>query len=164
MPIKERFDNYPRKTSKAKRTNLMPCYSKQDIYKFFRENNDCSKYSIYNINKIKFSEILDLYNISLKEIYKSGSILVLPNKLGALQLLKKKITAIPKRPKPFKLKDTLDEMIWIPIFSWLKYNEHHKASARHIALYSFKPTRQVRDELNKAFDRGEIINKIFTAR
>ncbi len=165
MPIKDRFDNYERKSNRTKKRYLMPTYSKNDIYLYYKKSNNIKHKdkSKFNINKLTFSNIMDLYNVSLIELFKTGCIVEFPNRLGGMHLVKKKLNTLSPSSKN-RCKGKLDEFVWFPIFHWMKRNTHQKANTRNIKLYSFLPTKQIREELIDLFDNGDLTKKLFTAR
>lgn len=164
MPIKDRFDNYERKTQRTKKKFLMPCYNNYDIYKFYKQDIPHKAKTPYNINKKVFNEILDLYNIALTEIIKTGVCLAMPNKLGGIQLVKVRVKGNPDKNNGIKQSALFDPYFYIPVTHWIKYRYNCKARLKNIKMYCFKLTKETISLLRKQVDNEGLGNKLFTVR
>lgn len=163
MPIKERLDNYPRKTTRCKKKYLMPSYCKRDHYAFYKSDIPHKSKSEYNINRKQFSDIIDLYNVSLLKMLESGNLLQLPDRLGGLQLKKKRANLNPEKDHFSVKKDVLfEDGFWFPMVSWIKKSDMVASTkTANIKIYSFKPTKEFIQKINKLIDKG-LFKKLFT--
>lgn len=163
MPIKQRFDNYERKTTRTKRKFLMPCYTKVDIYRHYKKDIPHKAKTPYNINKKTFDDVLDLYNVSLVEIIKEGITVGLPHKMGGIQLVKVRCKV---RPDIEYKKDVtmFQNHFFLPVTHWVKYRNNCKARIKNIKMYCFSLPRSIKDELRKSIDNNGLGNLLFTVR